>query len=69
MTLRSRNIELEGEVEKMKRQVTNEKFERERAAQELRRHGIIAPGDKIRSPVPKTPKSAPDNKENVQNTV
>ncbi|CAD5116285.1 DgyrCDS5192 [Dimorphilus gyrociliatus] len=71
VSLRSKNIELEGEIDKLKRQVTNEKFERERAAQELRRHGIVAPGDKSRSPGSKTPVSQnfPDNKENVQHSV
>ncbi|XP_014768657.1 centrosomal protein of 135 kDa isoform X1 [Octopus bimaculoides] len=42
-SLRTRNIELEGDIERFRRQLTSEKFERERAVQELRRHGISPP--------------------------
>ncbi|XP_052276552.1 centrosomal protein of 135 kDa-like isoform X1 [Dreissena polymorpha] len=42
-SLRTRNVELEGDVERLRRQLTSEKFERERAVQELRRHGLVPP--------------------------
>ncbi|XP_036364185.1 testis-specific gene 10 protein-like isoform X2 [Octopus sinensis] len=42
-SLRTRNVELEGDIERFRRQLTSEKFERERAVQELRRHGISPP--------------------------
>lgn len=42
-SLRTRNVELEGDVERLRRQLTSEKFERERAVQELRRHGLAPP--------------------------
>ncbi|KAK3100318.1 hypothetical protein FSP39_018085 [Pinctada imbricata] len=42
-SLRTRNVELEGDVERLRRNLTSEKFERERAVQELRRHGISPP--------------------------
>ncbi|ESP00072.1 hypothetical protein LOTGIDRAFT_67690, partial [Lottia gigantea] len=42
-SLRTRNVELEGDVERLRRQLTNERFERERATQELRRNGLNAP--------------------------
>ncbi|GAB1601649.1 centrosomal protein of 135 kDa-like [Argonauta hians] len=42
-SLRTRNVELEGDIERFRRQLTSEKFERERAIQELRRHGISPP--------------------------
>lgn len=42
-SLRTRNVELEGDVERLRRNLTSEKFERERAVQELRRHNINPP--------------------------
>ncbi|BFZ24412.1 hypothetical protein BsWGS_27451 [Bradybaena similaris] len=42
-SLRTRNVELEGDVERMRRQLTSERFERERVVQELRRNGIQPP--------------------------
>lgn len=36
-TLRSKLVEYESDMERLKRQLTNERFERERAAQELRK--------------------------------
>ncbi|XP_055958999.1 testis-specific gene 10 protein isoform X2 [Patella vulgata] len=39
-SLRTRNVELEGDVERLRRQLTNERFERERASSELRRSGL-----------------------------
>lgn len=42
-SLRTRNVELEGDVERLRRSLTSEKFERERAIQELRRHGLTPP--------------------------
>lgn len=42
-SLRTRNVELEGDLERVRRQLTSEKFERERAVQELRRRGIVPP--------------------------
>lgn len=42
-SLRTRNVELEGDLERVRRQLTSEKFERERAVQELRRRGITPP--------------------------
>ncbi|XP_025088561.1 testis-specific gene 10 protein-like isoform X3 [Pomacea canaliculata] len=42
-SLRTRNVELEGDVERLRRQLSNEKFERDRAVQELRRNGIAPP--------------------------
>ncbi|KAK2148603.1 hypothetical protein LSH36_489g00052 [Paralvinella palmiformis] len=44
-TMRGRTIELESELERLRRQLTSERFDKERAIQELRRHGITAPGD------------------------
>ena len=38
-SLRSKLVEYEAECERLKRQLTNERFERERAAQELRKLG------------------------------
>ena len=42
-SLRTRNVELEGDVERLRRNLTSEKFERERAVQELRRNNINPP--------------------------
>ncbi|XP_071126603.1 centrosomal protein of 135 kDa-like isoform X3 [Mytilus edulis] len=42
-SLRTRNVELEGDVERLRRNLTSEKFERERACQELKRHGFNPP--------------------------
>jgi len=42
-SLRTRNVELEGDVERIRRQLTSERFERERVVQELRRNGIQPP--------------------------
>ncbi|CAL1543301.1 unnamed protein product [Lymnaea stagnalis] len=42
-SLRTRNVELEGDVERMRRQLTSERFERDRVVQELRRNGIQPP--------------------------
>ena len=35
--MRTKLVEYEGEIERLRRQLTNERFERERAAQELRK--------------------------------
>ncbi|GFS26865.1 centrosomal protein of 135 kDa-like [Elysia marginata] len=42
-SLRTRNVELEGDIERMRRQLTSERFERERVVQELRRNGLQPP--------------------------
>uniref|UniRef100_A0A2C9M276 Uncharacterized protein n=1 Tax=Biomphalaria glabrata TaxID=6526 RepID=A0A2C9M276_BIOGL len=42
-SLRTRNVELEGDIERMRRQLTSERFERDRVVQELRRNGIQPP--------------------------
>ncbi|XP_059152466.1 centrosomal protein of 135 kDa-like isoform X1 [Physella acuta] len=42
-SLRTKNVELEGDVERMRRQLATERFERDRMAQEMRRNGIQPP--------------------------
>ncbi|KAI0239743.1 hypothetical protein LSAT2_009518, partial [Lamellibrachia satsuma] len=48
-TMRARVVELESEADRLRRQLTNEKFERERTVQELRKHGLTPPGEAMSS--------------------
>ncbi|ESO07945.1 hypothetical protein HELRODRAFT_190823 [Helobdella robusta] len=48
---RSRSIEMEADVERLKRQIISEKFERERAVQELKRHNLPLPGESRLGPI------------------
>nr|XP_033800677.1 centrosomal protein of 135 kDa isoform X2 [Geotrypetes seraphini] len=49
--LRSKMAQLQAEFDVMKRQLTTERFERERAVQELRRHGLSTSSMRTSSPI------------------
>ncbi|XP_068134682.1 centrosomal protein of 135 kDa isoform X2 [Hyperolius riggenbachi] len=55
--LRSKLTQLQSDFDVAKRQLTTEKFERERAVQELRRHGLSTSSIRISSPLTSTMKS------------
>ena len=51
-TLRTRTIELESDLGRMRSNLTNERFEKERALQELRRQGVSMAGSEMRMSFP-----------------